>query len=67
MSTASRPRPRRPPSRKMRLSLALVLVALALVIGVLAGYAARGDSPPAGLVTQERTVPIITVTAPPGG
>lgn len=66
MSARARP-PRRPPSRKIRLSLALVLVGLALLVGVLAGYAVRGDSPPGGLVTQERTVPIVTVTAPPGG
>jgi hypothetical protein len=31
---------------------------------VLVGYAARGDSPPAGLVTEERSVPVITVTVP---
>lgn len=50
----------------MPLTLALALLALALAIGVLVGYAARGDSPPAGLVTEERSVPVITVTVPGG-
>jgi hypothetical protein len=31
------------------------------------GYAARGDSPPAGLVTEERSVPVVTVTVPSEG
>jgi hypothetical protein len=61
---APRPRPRRPPRRRIPLTLALVLLAAALVIGVLVGYAARGDSPPAGLVTEERSVPVVTVTVP---
>lgn len=66
MSTerAQRPRPRRPPRRRISLALALLLLVVALVIGALAGYAARGDSPPAGLVTEERSVPVITVTVP---
>jgi hypothetical protein len=64
VSTAPRPRPRRPPRRTIPLALALLLLAAALVIGVLVGYAARGDSPPAGLVTVERTVPVVTVTVP---
>jgi hypothetical protein len=42
----------------------MVLLVLALLAGVLAGYAARGDSPPSGLVTEERSVPVITVTVP---
>jgi hypothetical protein len=66
MSTerAPRPRPRRPPRRSIPLTLALLLLAAALVVGILVGYAARGDSPPAGLVTEERSVPVITVTVP---
>lgn len=59
-----RPRPRRPPRRRIPLALALVLLAAALVVGVLVGYAARGDSPPAGLLTEERSVPVVTVTVP---
>lgn len=58
------PRPRRPPSRKIRLQLALVLCGAALLVGVMVGYALRGDPPPGGLVTESRTVPVITVTAP---
>jgi hypothetical protein len=42
-----------------------VLAGLALLVGVLVGYAARGDPAPAGLITVERTVPVVTVTAPP--
>jgi DNA-directed RNA polymerase subunit beta len=61
---AQRPRPRRPRRRTMPLALALVLLVLALAVGVLVGYAARGDSPPSGLVTEERSVPVITVTVP---
>ena len=37
---------------------------LALALGILVGYAARGDSPPSGLVTEERSVPVVTVTVP---
>lgn len=57
-------RPRRPPKRKIALTLALLLMALTLVLGVVVGYASRGDSPPAKLVTQTRTVPVVTVTVP---
>jgi hypothetical protein len=62
---APRPRPRRPPRRRIPLALAVLLLAVALVIGALVGYAARGDPPPAGLVTEERSVPVVTVTVPP--
>lgn len=64
MSTerAPRPRPRRPPRRGIPVTLALLLLVAALVVGILVGYAARGDSPPAGLVTEERSVPVITRT-----
>lgn len=62
--TGQRPRPRRPPKRKIALSLAGVLAAVALLLGIVLGYAARGDSPPGGLVTESRTVPVVTVTVP---
>jgi hypothetical protein len=58
------PRPRKQPKRKIALSLAGVLAAIALLIGVVLGYAARGDPPPGGLLTQTRTVPVVTVTVP---
>jgi hypothetical protein len=57
-------RPRRPPKRKIGLTLALLLMGLTLVLGVIVGYASRGGSPPAKLVTQTRTVPVVTVTVP---
>ncbi len=68
MSTAPpperRPRPRRPPTRKMPLTLAVLLMCVALLVGVIVGYSARGDSPPAQLMTETRTVPVVTVTVP---
>ena len=54
----------RPPKRKIGLTLALLLMGLTLVAGVIVGYASRGASPPAKLVTQTRTVPVVTVTVP---
>jgi len=64
---AQRPaRPRRPPKRKIALTLSLLLIGLTLVVGLLVGYAARGGSPPAKLVTETRTVPVVTVTVPAG-
>ena len=64
MSTDRASRPRRPPRRRIPLAVALLLLVVALAIGVLVGYAARGDSPPAGPVTEERSVPVVTVTVP---
>lgn len=68
MSAAPRPerppRPRRPPKRKMPLTLALLLMCVALLAGVIVGYSVRGDSPPAQLMTETRTVPVVTVTVP---
>jgi hypothetical protein len=58
------PRPRKPPKRRIALSMAAVLAAIALLFGIVLGYAARGDSPPGGLVTETRTVPVVTVTVP---
>jgi hypothetical protein len=55
---------RRRRRRKVTLALALLLAALALVAGILVGYAARGDSPPGGTLTEDRSVPVITVTVP---
>jgi hypothetical protein len=57
------PRPRRR-RRKITLSLALLLIVLALVAGILVGYSARGDSPPGGMLTEDRSVPVVTVTVP---
>lgn len=65
--TASRPRSsraRKPPRRRITLALALVLMTVALVVGLVVGWAARGDQPPGGLVTETRPVPVITVTVP---
>jgi hypothetical protein len=59
----ARPRRRRGP-RKVTLGLALVLAVLALVAGILVGYSARGDSPPGGMLTEDRSVPVVTVTVP---
>ena len=67
MSTEATPRPRpprRPPKRKIAVTLALVLMALAMLVGVVVGYAARGDSPPSGLITESQSVPVVTVTVP---
>jgi DNA-directed RNA polymerase subunit beta len=57
------PRPRRR-RRKITLPLALVLIVIALVAGILVGYSARGDSPPGGMLTEDRSVPVVTVTVP---
>ena len=68
MSTEPRatrpPRPRRPPTRKMPLTLAVLLMCVTLLVGVIVGWSARGDSPPAQLMTETRTVPVVTVTVP---
>lgn len=68
MSTSPRPerppRPRRPPTRKMPLVLALLLMCVTLLVGVIVGYSVRGDSPPGQLMTETRTVPVVTVTVP---
>lgn len=58
------PRPRKPPRRRIPLALAGVLAAIALAVGIAVGWAARGDQPPGGLVTETREVPVITVTVP---
>jgi ferric-dicitrate binding protein FerR (iron transport regulator) len=60
---------RQPPRRRRTVpaALAALLVLAALAAGFLAGYAVRGEPPPANFVTQEREVPVLTVTveAPP--
>ncbi len=61
MTAGPRPRRRR---RKITLPLALLLVVIALVAGILVGYSARGDSPPGGMLTEDRSVPVVTVTVP---
>ena len=48
----------------MPLTLAVLLMCVALLVGVIVGYSARGDSPPAQLMTETRTVPVVTVTVP---
>lgn len=56
-------RPRTRPKRARVSALAaLAAVVAALVGGIVIGYAAAGDPPPAGLVTEERPVPVVTVT-----
>jgi hypothetical protein len=50
--------------RRIPLALALVATLVALLAGIVAGYAARDDDPPAGLMTVEREVVVVTVTAP---
>ena len=57
------PRRRRRP-RKITLALALVLAVIALAAGIVVGYSARGDSPPGGMLTEDRSVPVVTVTVP---
>jgi hypothetical protein len=57
------PRPRRR-RRKITLPLALILIVIALVAGIVVGYSARGDSPPGGMLTEDRSVPVVTVTVP---
>ena len=59
----ARPRPpRKPPGRKIRLTLAMLIAAGAVLIGLVAGYVSRGDPAPAGLVTESRSVPVVTLT-----
>ena len=41
---------------------AIVMAAVALAAGVIVGYGVRGEAPPAGLITDEREVPVVTVT-----
>jgi hypothetical protein len=45
-------------------AVALAGMVVALVIGIVVGYAARGGAPDATPVTQERDVPVVTVTVP---
>jgi hypothetical protein len=48
----------------MPVGVAMLLICIALVIGLLVGYAAHGDDTPAGLLTETREVPVVTVTVP---
>lgn len=66
-SARPRPRPRaarRPRRRRIPLALALALIVAALLAGVAVGYVARGGSTAAGPITQQHTLPVITVTVP---
>lgn len=42
----------------------MLLAGAAVLIGIVAGYAARGDPAPAGLITETRSVPVVTLTVP---
>jgi ABC-type Fe3+ transport system permease subunit len=60
-SAARRPRPA---ARRNGVSVifAISAAAIALVGGVVLGYSVRGEPPPASLITEERDVPVVTVT-----
>jgi hypothetical protein len=47
-------------------AVALAGIVAGLVIGIVVGYVARGGAPDAAPVTQERDVPVVTVTVPSG-
>ncbi len=67
MSTPTQPRPRHPRrrlKRKITLGLAMLLIGLALLMGLVIGYATRGDTASQTLITQTRSVPVVTVTVP---
>lgn len=61
-------RPRRPQPRprgaRISVGIAIALAFACLVVGLVVGYVAHGDDAPAGLSTQTREVPIVTVTVP---
>jgi PII-like signaling protein len=38
------------------------MAAIALAAGVILGYGVRGEPAPAGLITEERDVPVVTLT-----
>lgn len=48
--------------RRVTLSLAVVLAVAALVLGVVAGYVARGGPPDPVLLTTQQDIPVVTVT-----
>ena len=48
--------------RRVTLGLAVLLAIGALLIGVVAGYVARGGPPPSVLVTTQQDIPVVTVT-----
>lgn len=54
--------PRRPPPRKIKGTLALLMAGAALLAGLVVGYVANGDSEPAGLITESRDLPVVTIT-----
>lgn len=68
MTTARPERARRPPPRRrgarVSVGVAVALALVCLLVGLVVGYMAHGDDTPAGLSTQTREVPIVTVTVP---
>ena len=56
-----RERPRRS-KRRVTVGLAVLLAIGALLIGVVAGYVARGGPPASVLVTTQQDIPVVTVT-----
>ncbi len=53
----------RPSKRRVTLGLAVLMAVAALLIGVLAGYVARGGPPDRVLVTTQQELPVVTVTS----
>jgi hypothetical protein len=54
----------RPPTRRngIPVVVALLFAVVALVGGLFVGYSVRGEPAPAGLITEQRDVPVVTVT-----
>ncbi len=48
--------------RRVTLGLAVLLALAALLLGVVAGYVARGGPPAGVLVTTQQDIPVVTVT-----
>lgn len=58
-------RTRRPPARRgVPAGLVVLVAALTLGLGLLVGYAARGDEPASPTTTEVRGISVITVTVP---